>query len=56
MTFLTGTSGIALIQGVDVVPTSGEGSVEILKIAIQLIIGIITIFKLVKKPKETPKN
>lgn len=52
---LVGTSGIALIQGVDAIPTTGTPVSEIIKIAVQLVIGLITIIHLVKKPKETPK-
>jgi hypothetical protein len=53
MSALVGTSGIALIQGVDAIPTNGTPVSEIVKIAIQAIIGLITVFKLLKKPKPT---
>jgi hypothetical protein len=49
--------GVASIQTVDaVIPSNGGQSVEIVKVVIQLIIGLITIFKLIKKPKINPEN
>lgn len=61
MTALTGITGIASIQGVEaIVPQTGVPAIDIVKLAVQVIIGIITIFKLVKKPKinteESVKN
>ena len=57
MHLLVGGTGIASIQGVDaIIPSNGTQSVEIVKVAIQLIIGLITIFKLLKKPKTNEIN
>ena len=53
---IVGTSGIAMIQGVDAIPTNGTPISEIVKIAIQAVIGIITLIKLLKKPKEVISN
>lgn len=50
MHFLTGTIGITSIQGVEAIPAPTPAS-EIIKIAIQIVIGFITVWKMVKKPK-----
>ncbi|KLT70352.1 MULTISPECIES: hypothetical protein [unclassified Flavobacterium] len=55
MTLLTGTMGIGAIQGVEAMPSPTPTS-EIIKIAIQLIIGVITAWKMLKKPKEVISN
>lgn len=52
MTALIGTTGVLSIQGVDALVPSGSPTVDIVKTVIQLIIGIITIFHLIKKPKD----
>lgn len=57
MHLITGTTGIASIQGVEaILPSGGNQQIEIVKIAIQLIIGLITIIKLIKKPKTNELN
>jgi hypothetical protein len=53
--FLIGTTGVSIVEGVDFIPSTTP-TVEIVKIAIQLIIGIVTLFKMFKKPKEVISN
>ena len=53
--FLTGGVGILGVQGVDSIPTDGSAS-EIIKIAVQLIIGLFSLFSLLKKPKTVISN
>nr|WP_294931293.1 hypothetical protein [uncultured Flavobacterium sp.] len=55
MHFLTGTVGIGAIQGVETFPAPTPTS-EIIKIAIQVVIGIATLWKMFKKPKEVISN
>lgn len=55
MHFLTGTLGIASIQGVETIPAPTATS-EVIKIAIQIVIGIVTLWKMFKKPKEVISN
>jgi hypothetical protein len=48
----TSSAGVAVIETANVVlPQAGIESGSILKIAIEIIIGIVTIFKLLKKNK-----
>lgn len=56
MKSLIGLSGIALVQGVASVPTNGVPLVEIVKIAIQVILGIGSLWHMFKKPKEVVSN
>lgn len=51
MKALIGTIGIASVEGVQHVPTDGTATSEIVKIVIQLVIGILSIFQIIKKPK-----
>ena len=51
MKALIGTFGIASAQVADALPTS-----ELVKIVVQLVIGIISVFHLFKKPKEVKNN
>jgi len=51
MKALIGTIGIASLEGVQAIPTNGTPTSEIVKIVVQVIIGIISIFHIVKKPK-----
>ena len=59
-TILTGTLGVAGVQATEVVATSiptPEELTSITQILLQVVIGILTIWKLVKKPKSNePKN
>jgi hypothetical protein len=55
MKALIGTVGIGAIEGVQHIP-SPNGTVEIIKIAIQVILGVATLFKMFKKPKEVISN
>lgn len=55
MKALIGTVGIGVIEGVQHIP-SPNGTVEIIKIAIQFILGVATLFKMFKKPKEVISN
>ena len=53
---LVGLVGIASTQSVStVVPTDGTPTSEIIKIVVQLVIGVATLIGLFKKPK-TPKT
>ncbi|PWA08970.1 hypothetical protein [Flavobacterium laiguense] len=52
---MLGTAGIGVIEGVQHVPPITP-TIEIVKIAIQLVVGIITVFKMFKKPKEVISN
>lgn len=55
MTFLTGSMGIGAIQGVAEIPAPTQTS-EIIKIVVQLVIGVITVWKMLKKPKTNDSN
>jgi hypothetical protein len=59
-TILTGTLGVAGVEVAEAVATSVPGPEEVQSIGqliIQVVIGIITIWKLIKKPKNNePKN
>jgi hypothetical protein len=52
---MVGTLGLSSSQVVQTVPTDGTPTSEIIKIVVQLVIGIATLVGLFKKPK-TPKN
>ncbi len=52
---LVGTAGIGAIEGIQHIPSSTP-TVEIIKIAIQVIVAIGTLFKMFKKPKEVISN
>jgi hypothetical protein len=58
-TLLTGSVGVATVQVTEAVaqniPTPEEVS-SIGQLLIQIIIGIVTVWKLVKKPKNENKN
>jgi len=52
---LTGTASIGLVELVNqVAPPSGNNTIDIIKLLIQLAIGVATLIKL-RKPR-TPKN
>ena len=57
MKALIGLSSIGVIECVQHMPAPTP-TVEILKIVIQVVLGIATLFKMFKKPKENinPKN
>jgi hypothetical protein len=59
-TILTGTLGVAGVEVAETVATTVPGPEEVQSIGqliIQVVIGIITIWKLLKKPKTNePKN
>jgi hypothetical protein len=59
-TILTGTLGVAGVEVAEQVATTVPGPEEVQSIGqliIQVVIGIITIWKLLKKPKSNePKN
>ena len=52
---IVGSLGLTSTQVVQNVPTDGTPTSEIIKIVVQLVIGIATLVGLFKKPK-TPKN
>jgi hypothetical protein len=56
MKALIGLGGIGAVQGVAQVPTDGTPTIEIGKLIIQLVIGIATLWKMFKKPKEDNSN
>lgn len=49
-----GTLGLSSSQVVQTLPTDGTPTSEIIKIVVQLVIGVATLIGLFKKPK-TPK-
>lgn len=49
-----GTLGLSSSQVVQTIPTDGTPTSEIIKIVVQLVIGVATLIGLFKKPK-TPK-
>lgn len=55
MKALVGTVGIGAIEGVQHIPAP-NGTIEIVKLAIQIVLGIATLFKMFKKPKEVISN
>jgi hypothetical protein len=52
---LIGTIGIGAIEGVQNIPAP-NGTIEIIKIAVQIVLAIATLFKMFKKPKEEILN
>lgn len=52
---LVGTFGIGAIEGVQNIPAPTP-STEIIKVIIQVIVGLATLFKMFKKPKEVISN
>lgn len=56
MKAIIGMSGIGAVQGVALVPTDGTPTIEIGKLIIQIVIGIATLWKMFKKPKEVISN
>lgn len=52
---MIGLSGIAGVQGVALVPTDGTPTIEIGKLIVQIVIGIATLWKMFKKPKDEDK-
>lgn len=52
---IVGSLGLVSTQVVQTVPTDGTPTSEIIKIVVQLVIGIATLIGILKKPK-TPKN
>lgn len=58
LTILTGATGVGLVEATEVATSTIPSPAEIQDIGslvIQLVIGIITIWKLIKKPKEPKK-
>lgn len=51
-----GAGGILAVQGVAQVPTDGTPTVELVKILIQVVLGIASLFHMFKKPKEVISN
>lgn len=56
MRALTGLAGVALVQTTSVIPTDGFPILEVGKLLIQLLIGIVTVIQLKKKPAEVVSN
>lgn len=52
---MVGTLGLTTTQVVQTVPTDGTPTSEVIKIVVQLVIGLATLVGLFKKKKE-PKN
>lgn len=55
MKAVIGLTGIGFVEGVSQVPTDGTPMIEVGKLLIQLVIGVVTVFKMLKKPK-APKE
>lgn len=55
MKALIGISSIGVIEGVQQMPAPTH-TIEIIKIAIQIIVGIATMFKMFKKPKQNSNS
>ena len=51
MKAVIGLTGIGFVEGVSQVPTDGTPAIEVGKLLIQLVIGVVTLFKMLKKPK-----
>lgn len=56
MRALVGLSGVTLVQGASFIPTGGFPILEVGKLIIQLLIGVVTIIQLKKKPLEVLSN
>lgn len=59
LTLMTGTVGVATVQVTEAVATNIPSPEEVSSIGqllIQIIIGIVTVWKLIKKPKNENKN
>jgi hypothetical protein len=52
---LVGTAGIGAIEGINFLPAPTP-TTELIKIIIQVIVGVATLFKMFKKPKEVISN
>jgi hypothetical protein len=55
MKALIGTVGLASVEVAQQLPTDGTPTSEVIKIVVQLVIGLATLIGLFKKPK-TPKT
>ena len=55
MTLAYGVVGVGTIEGIQNIP-SPTPTTEIIKIVIQLVVGIATLVKMFKKPKEVINN
>ncbi|KFF15083.1 hypothetical protein [Flavobacterium hydatis] len=55
MKALLGTVGIGAIEGVQHLPAPNV-TMEIVKVVVQVILGVATLFKMFKKPKEVISN
>ena len=51
MKAVIGLTGIGFVEGVSQVPTDGTPILDVGKLLIQLVIGLVTLFKMLKKPK-----
>jgi len=51
MKAVIGLTGIGFVEGVSQVPTDGTPILDVGKLLIQLVIGVVTLFKMLKKPK-----
>ena len=59
LTLMTGSVGVASVQVTEAVATTIPSPEEVSSIGqllIQIIIGIVTVWKLIKKPKNENKN
>ena len=55
MSVAYGVVGVGAIEGIQHIPTL-TATTEIIKIVIQLVVGIATLIKMFKKPKEVISN
>jgi len=51
-TILKGTAGISSIELINIMPTNGEETQELIKLIIQVAVGIVTIYTMLKKKKK----
>ena len=49
---LKGTTGIGSIQLIDIIPTDGEQTQELIKLIIQIAVGLVTIYTMLRKKKK----
>ena len=49
---LKGSAGIGSIELLDMMPLSGDDTQELIKLIIQVAVGIVTIWTMIKKKKE----
>ena len=51
-TIVKGTAGIGSIELINIMPTNGEEAQELIKLIIQVAVGLATIYTMLRKKKE----